>query len=114
MSFKYDYNNEYALHDINLNINRGEFIAIVGPTGSGKSTLADLILGLLKPTKGNIFVNDQELHKNQQILKNWQTNIAHVPQNIYLSDSDFEKNIAFGIPESEIDLQRLKICSSTS
>ena len=68
MSFKYDNNNEYALQDIDLNINRGEFIAIVGPTGSGKSTLADLILGLLKPTNGNIFVNDQELHKNHEVL----------------------------------------------
>ena len=83
MSFKYDNNNEYALHDIDLNINRGEFIAFVGPTGSGKSTLADLILGLLKPTKGNIFVNDQELHENPEILKHWQTNIAHVPQYIF-------------------------------
>ena len=44
-----------TLQDINLSIYSGEFIAIVGFTGSGKSTLADLILGLLKPSQGNIF-----------------------------------------------------------
>ena len=111
MSFKYDNNNEYALQDIELNIDRGEFIAIVGPTGSGKSTLADLILGLLKPTNGNIFVNDQELHENPEILKHWQANIAHVQSYALFPNLTIEKNIAFGIPESEIDLKRLKMCS---
>ena len=70
-------------------------------TGSGKSTLFDILMGLLKPSKGSIYIdgNKIDLENNRA----WQKNIAHVPQNIYLSDSSIKENIAFGISQEEIN-----------
>ena len=52
----YQYEQTVALRDINLIIEEGDFLAIIGPNGSGKSTLLKIILGLLKPTKGEVFL----------------------------------------------------------
>ena len=54
--FLYQYEQTVALRDINLIIEEGDFLAIIGPNGSGKSTLLKIILGLIKPTKGEVFL----------------------------------------------------------
>lgn len=51
-----------ALEDINMSIEKGEFVGIIGHTGSGKSTLIQMFNGLLKPTKGEVYVNQQNIH----------------------------------------------------
>jgi len=71
----YRYEKDLVLENINLSIPEGSFLAIVGPNGSGKSTLLKLILGLLKPQKGDILLFGQELNK----FKNWQK-IGYVSQ----------------------------------
>ncbi|MTI48539.1 ABC transporter ATP-binding protein [Sporosalibacterium faouarense] len=55
------YSNIEVLKDINLKINRGEFISLIGPSGCGKSTLINIVCGLDKPTKGKILINDKEI-----------------------------------------------------
>ncbi len=100
VSYKYPNTDKNILSKINLEIEFGKSIGIVGPSGSGKSTLVDLILGLLSPTKGMILVDDQNIQNN---LREWQKNIGYVPQNIFLTDDSIKKNVAFGIPENEID-----------
>ena len=107
VSFKYKHHCNMALQNINLSIHKGESVALVGFTGSGKSTLADLVLGLLKPSKGNILVDNINLHHDQAYLDLWQQRIAHVPQSIYLNDTDIQSNIAYGISTSKINLARL-------
>ena len=72
---------------------------------SGKTTLLDLILGLIKPQKGEILIDEMNI---QQHLKEWQQNIGYVPQKIYLTDDTIKKNIAFGIPENEINIEKIK------
>ena len=64
VSFLYENinNSSYVLKNINLNINKGEHLGIVGSTGSGKSTFLDLIMGLLKPSDGNICIDGKSLH----------------------------------------------------
>jgi ATP-binding cassette subfamily B protein len=101
MSFGYDENSLPAISKINIDIKKGDRIGIIGKTGSGKSTLIDIMMGLLDPTHGTLEVDENVITSSNR--RAWQSRIAHVPQNIYLSDSTLEENIAFGIPVEEID-----------
>ena len=105
VSFQYQ-SREYALADINLTIPKGARIGFIGETGSGKSTLLDLIMGLLEPTSGRILIDGNPLTDKNRA--NWQAQIAHVPQAIYLSDSSIAANIAFGEAEDELDMDRVR------
>jgi zinc transport system ATP-binding protein len=71
----YRYEKDVVLENINLTVPNGSFLAIVGPNGSGKSTLLKLLLGLLKPQKGEILIFGQEINK----FKDWQK-IGYVSQ----------------------------------
>jgi ATP-binding cassette, subfamily B, bacterial PglK len=106
LSFRYTEEAPWALKNINLNLKKGTRIGFIGSTGSGKSTLLDIIMGLLPATEGDLII-DQRLI-NDENLRSWQAHIAHVPQNIYLSDGSIEENIAFGIPKNKIDRQQVK------
>jgi ABC-type multidrug transport system fused ATPase/permease subunit len=85
----------------------GEWVALVGPTGSGKSTLVDLLLGLLAPSAGALYVDGKDL-RDAGIRRGWQAAAAYVPQTIFLLDDTVERNIAFGVPEDAVDRPRLE------
>ncbi len=104
--FRYKGTNEWVLKDINLTIKKGSKVGFIGKTGSGKSTLLDIIMGLLKPQKGCIKIDDTTI--DEKNIANWQVNIAHVPQSIFLSDATIAENIAFGIPKDDIDMKKVK------
>ena len=106
LSFRYTKQGPWVLEGINLKLPKGGRIGFVGVTGSGKSTLIDIIMGLLPPTDGELLIDNQTV--NDKNRRAWQARIAHVPQNIYLSDSTIEENIAFGIPKHQIDHQQVK------
>jgi ATP-binding cassette subfamily B protein len=93
-----------ALTDIDLMIGKGERIALVGRTGTGKSTLVDLLMGLLRPTTGEMLIDGRPV--DDATLGAWQTQIAHVPQAIFLADDTIAANIAFGAGET-IDMNRV-------
>lgn len=116
VNFRYQNSNKLTLKNINLTIKKGERIGIVGKTGSGKSTLLDLLLGLFPPESGEIKIDNKLLYtkSNRNFLYQWRKGIGNVPQNIYLSDSSFAENIAFGIPYDEIDLNRVKSSAKQS
>ena len=110
LSFRYTADNTkktpWILEDINLTLSKGARIGFMGVTGSGKSTLLDILMGLLPPTSGELTIDGEPItNKNRRA---WQAHIAHVPQNIYLSDSSIEENIAFGIPKDKINHQQVK------
>ena len=102
--FSYD-GNKSILNDINLSITRNDTIGFVGTTGSGKTTLIDILLGLLTPDKGSIFVDSTQI--DQKNLQSWQKKIGYVPQSIFLIDDSIEKNIAFSIASDKIDKKRV-------
>ena len=106
LNFRYTEESPWVLKNINLSLKKGARIGFIGVTGSGKSTLLDIIMGLLPPTNGKLIIDQQSI--NSQNLRAWQAHIAHVPQNIYLSDGSIEENIAFGISKKQIDYQRVK------
>ena len=90
--------------DINLKIKKGEFIGIKGKSGVGKSTLMDIMLGLIKPTRGKIFFDNYDIKKNKNL---WQDIISHIPQEIILLDESIKNNIALGVNSSEIDKNKM-------
>ena len=116
VSFKYKGNKKEVLSDINISINKGESIGIIGTTGGGKSTLMDLLMGLIKPTKGEFTINGKDLYADSKELElyRWRESISHVPQNIFLSDASIAENIAFGIPVKEIDMERVEKSANTA
>jgi ATP-binding cassette subfamily B protein len=106
ISFRYEEDAPWVLKNINLTIRKGERVGFIGVTGSGKSTLLDIIMGLLHSTDEGFTVDKQLI--NNKNRRSWQVHIAHVPQNIYLSDATIEENIAFGIPKDIIDHHQVK------
>ena len=106
LNFRYSEDAPWVLKNVNLSLKKGSRIGFMGVTGSGKSTLLDIIMGLLPATEGGLMIDNQTI--NNQSRRAWQAHIAHVPQNIYLSDSTIEENIAFGIAKELIDHQRVK------
>ena len=106
LSFRYTQESPWVLKNINLSLKKGSRIGFIGSTGSGKSTLLDIVMGLLPATEGDLFIDQQPI--NDKSRRSWQMNIAHVPQNIYLSDSSIEENIAFGVSKDKIDRQRVR------
>ena len=110
LNFKYQDNENNALSNINLSINKGENIGIMGSTGSGKTTFINILMGLLKPTSGNILIDEIDIFnkENQDLLFEWRRKITHIPQKIYLLNENLIKNIAFGVPSHKIDKDKLK------
>lgn len=104
ISFRYSKETPYVFKNINLTILHGQYIGIIGPSGCGKSTLVDLIMGLLAPTEGTMKVDGRVI--TQELMPSWQCNIAHVPQSVYITDASLISNIAFGVPEAEIDVKK--------
>jgi len=82
------------LHNITLEIKKGEKIAITGESGGGKSTLADLIIGINKPGKGVIYIDGEAL--SDKNIRSWRKKIGYIPQSIYLYDGTVGENVAFG------------------
>ena len=91
----FEYGKERVLQNINLKIKKGSIIGLLGISGGGKSTILDILMGLLIPSSGLILIDGVELTRNH--YDSWRSKIAHVPQNIFLSDSTIAENIAFGL-----------------
>lgn len=98
--FGYPDAEESVLKNVSLDIEKGQSIAFIGPSGAGKTTLADIILGLLKPNSGKIFMDDINI---EELGGKWNEIIGYVPQSLYIIDDTIRKNIAFGEKNEDID-----------
>jgi len=105
VSFRYAADQPWALEGISLRIPARAAVGIVGVNGSGKTTLVDVIVGLLVPSEGRVEVDGSALNEANRAA--WQSQIAYVPQNIFLLDASIAQNIALGIPAADINRQRL-------
>lgn len=105
ISFTYPDKTRPALHNINMIIPKNSLIGIVGPSGSGKSSTIDILLALIPPQQGELWIDDTLI--TEQNRSAWQNTIGFVPQSIFLSEGSIAENIAFGIPEKEIDFEQI-------
>ena len=104
INFNYE-NKKSILENISFNISEGSTFGIIGPTGSGKSTLLQLMMGLIKSKKGNIFFKNNNIFS---IYSEWIRSISYVSQNIFVLDGTVQKNIAFNFDNSKIDQYKLE------
>lgn len=109
VSYTYESNKKQIFIDASFTIKKGARVGVVGPTGSGKSTLMDILMGLISPTSGEIMIDNTFLSSKN--LRAWRKYIAHVPQNIYLSDATILENIAFGIPINLVNMERVELAA---
>lgn len=105
ITFKYPGKNKNILENVNIEIPASKFVGFVGSSGSGKSTVIDLILGLITPDSGELVVDDKIINNTNYRL--WQNSIGFVPQSIFLSEGTIAENIAFGVPEKNINYEQI-------
>ena len=95
LSFNFPDNNQQGLIDVNLEIQKGETLAILGRTGSGKSTLVNLLLRIYNAPEGSIYIDGHDIMKTT--LQSVRKHIAYVPQDNFLFSDTIARNIAFGV-----------------
>ncbi len=106
VGFRYGPDSPWVLDGIDLEIPIGSRIGMVGSTGSGKSTALDLMMGLLDPTEGSVLIDGEPITGGK--LRAWQRTLAHVPQSIFLADTSWTENIAFGVEPDRINHDRVR------
>src|SRR4030095_5571340 len=110
ISFIYLGSDRLVLDRFSATIQKNTSIGFIGPTGSGKSTLVDLLLGLHQPTSGRVLIDGQPL--TRELIPSWQATIGYVPQELFLIDDTIARNIALGVPDKEINRERLQeVCA---
>jgi ABC-type multidrug transport system fused ATPase/permease subunit len=112
IEFTYPNAGEPVLKVPALSIRCNNTIGLAGHTGCGKTTLVDIILGLLRPQRGELIVDGLLL--DEKNIRGWQKNLGYVPQSIFLSDDSVANNIAFGIPQGEIDMDAVERAARTA
>jgi len=103
-NISFSYGEKNILNNFSFDIKKGDIIGIKGPSGVGKTTLVNMILGLLSPQNGKILVDGKNISTN---LSSWQSKIGYIPQEVFLLDDTIKNNIAFGLKDQEIDIERL-------
>lgn len=103
--FAYPNSSQNALNGITLEIPLNQTIGFVGPSGAGKSTMVELVLGLLTPQSGEVYLDNTKLEHGTRSL---QQEMSYVPQSIFVSEGTILENIAFGIPKDQINEDKAK------
>ncbi len=105
VSYKYKSKDaSFEITNLNINLKQKDILGVIGKSGGGKTTFADLLLGLLKPDKGEILFNDKNIEDIDASL----FNISYVPQNVNLIDENLNKNISFGSDINKLDMSKLE------
>lgn len=106
VSFQYPGKLDLAISNVNISIEANSLVGIVGPSGSGKSTLIDILLGLIKPNQGQLKIDN--IIVNNENRRSWQNTIGFVAQSIFLSEGTIAENVAFGVPDDQINLNQVE------
>lgn len=104
ITYHYPNSDKLIFNHASVSFPIGKSIGVVGASGAGKTTIIDILLGLLKLQSGKVMADDADI---QEHYREWLANVGYIPQMIFLLDADIRKNVAFGVPEEEIDDERL-------
>jgi ABC-type multidrug transport system fused ATPase/permease subunit len=104
ITYSYPNSDKLIFDKASLTIPVGSSVGIVGTTGAGKSTVVDILLGLLEVKSGTVSADGKNVKDN---YRRWLKNIGYIPQMIFMLDDTIRKNVAFGVPEEEINEDRL-------
>lgn len=107
VSFRYENSEVDILKDVSLDILKNDIIGFIGESGAGKSTLLDVLLGLHRPQKGMVYMDSYDI---SDIPFDWAENVGYVPQTVFLLDNSIRRNIAFGIPDADINDEKVWEC----
>lgn len=102
--YHYPNTEEAIFHHVGMTIPVGKSVAIIGSSGAGKTTVVDILLGLLEPQAGKILADGVDVKQN---YAGWLSKIGYIPQTIFMIDDSIKNNIAFGVPERDIDEKRV-------
>ncbi|MEV1128795.1 ABC transporter ATP-binding protein [Agromyces sp. NPDC049794] len=105
LSYRYPDSEEFVLSGISLRIRERQTTAFVGSSGAGKSTLLDVVLGLLRPTVGEVVVGGRSIGDD---LAAWYSQLGVVPQEVFLLNDSLTANVAFGVPSGDVDRDRVR------
>ena len=108
ISFSYENSKIKVLDNINCQIFSNKINGIIGKSGSGKTTLLDIILKFLKPSSGNIFLDNSIDLVNDVEIINWYSHISYIPQKITLINGSILENITFSKDLNKIDMNKFK------
>lgn len=100
ITYRYPTGKEDVLDGAAMEIQKGTSVGIVGVSGAGKTTAVDILLGLLRPQKGEVLIDGTDISLD---MDGWLSEIGYIPQFIFMLDGDIRENVAFGIPDDDID-----------
>lgn len=109
VTYTYPGETQPAIKNLDMTINANSLVAFVGESGAGKSTVANLVCGLISNGSGEITIDGIPLENSN--VRAWQRNIGYIPQSVFLINDTITKNITFGIPDDEIDIERVKVAA---
>lgn len=104
ITYKYPNTETLIFNHADMEIPIGSSVGIVGVTGAGKTTIVDILLGLLQMESGRILADGTDVSGHYAA---WLKNIGYIPQTIFMIDDSIRKNVAFGVPEEEIDDEKV-------
>lgn len=104
ISYVYPNSSQKVLEHAEMHIPVGKSVGIVGTSGAGKTTAVDIMLGLLMPQEGHVLADNVDVQSN---YSSWLSQIGYIPQSIFMLDDSIRANVAFGIPDEEIDDEKV-------
>lgn len=104
ITYRYPGTDVDVLRGVSLTIKRGSFVGICGTSGSGKTTLVRVLLGLLRPSQGSVLCDHWNIFQH---IRAWHRNIGYVSQDCYITDRNVRENVAFGVPDAQINRKRI-------
>ncbi len=104
ITYQYPKGDHKVLNKAVLEVRKGMFVGIVGPSGAGKTTAVDILLGLLEPQEGKVLVDNVNIEDDRS---DWFKQISYIPQTIFMLDDTIRANVAFGFKEEKIDEEKV-------